>query len=599
MISSAALTSPESGSDESFWVRDNGRGADDGGSDERGGPMSHDLVIRGGLVADGFGGEPYPADVAVDSDRITDIGRDIGRARRELKADGRLVVPGFIDIHTHLDAQLWWDPIGSSSCWHGVTSAVLGNCGVTFAPCKKEDRRYLAEVMESVEDVPADTIMAGVDWSWETYGDYLGSLDRLHKGLNVGGMVGHCALRWHAMGERSLSRVPARDEDIATMVALAEEALTCGALGISTSRTLLHRAPGGHHVPGTYADHRELAALGAVLGRHHRGVFEAVPAFVGGSDDPGPELDMLIEIARSTEQSVTFTLIQEAVAPNRQRKILDAVHAARADGVPIYPQTTVRGIGIWYGIVNETPFDRASAWRAIRNLSFDERLEVLRDPQGRARLIASAEHEPTRVPLGAVYVQPPGDPRYEFGPAHSLLAVAATRGVSPAEAFIDLTLETDGQQLFTWPFLNEDLTAVEEMLASPLTVLGLADAGAHAGQIVDASQPTWFLAHWVRDLGLHSIGEGIRQLTSVPARLFGLEDRGLLREGSYADVVVLDVDALGLPSPEYVHDFPAGAGRFLQRARGYAWTIVNGEVFMEDGLHTGTLAGHVLRSGVA
>jgi N-acyl-D-amino-acid deacylase len=558
--------------------------------------MTHDLVVRGGLVLDGLGTPPVAADVAIDGDRVTEIGEIVGRGHQELDADGRFVAPGFVDVHTHLDAQMAWDPIASSSCWHGVTSVVLGNCGVTFAPCRPGDRRYLAEIMESVEDIPADTIMAGVDWSWETYGEYLGALDQMDKGVNAGGMVGHCAIRWYAMGERSLGREPATDDDIAAMVDLADEAMSSGAMGISTSRTLLHRAPGGHYVPGTFADHRELLAFGSVLGRHQAGVFEAVPSFVGNDDPADPELDVLIDIARSTGQPVTFTLVQEMAAVGRHREILEKVGRARAEGVPLYPQTTARGIGIWFGIVNNTPFDRAPAWKELASLNLDERLALLRDPLGRARLVESAASHPTRHPLDAVYCQPKGSVRYEFGPEESLAAEAARRGVAPAEAFIDLTLEQDGAALFLWPFLNDDLEAVHDMLDSPLTVLGLADAGAHVGQIMDASQPTWFLAHWVRDRELCRIEEGVRRLTSVPASLFGIAGRGTLIPGSSADLTVFDLDAMTLPPPEYVHDFPTGSGRFVQRAQGYRWSIVNGAVFMDDGQHTGALSGRTLRS---
>jgi N-acyl-D-amino-acid deacylase len=560
--------------------------------------MTHDLVIRGGLVLDGTGGEPSRADVAVDGDVVTQVGEVIGWGRKELDADGQFVAPGFVDVHTHLDAQLAWDPIASSSCWHGITSVVLGNCGVTFAPCRPEDRRYLAEVMESVEDIPADTIMEGLDWCWESYGDYLRAIDRLDKGVNAGGMVGHCAIRWYAMGERSLGREPATDEDITAMVALTDEALSSGALGISTSRTLLHRAPGGHYVPGTFADHRELLALGSVLGRRKTGVFEAVPSFVGNGTDPQSELEVLIEIARATGQPVTFTLIQEKAAPGRHAEILACVRKAREAGVPLYPQTTARGIGIWFGLVNNTPFDYAPAWRALVSLTFEGRVAALRDPVGRARLIESAESHPTRYPLDAVYVQPADLARYEFDPEDSLEAVAIARGKGAAETFIDLTLEQDGLTLFLWPFLNDDHRAVREMLESPLTVLGLADAGAHVGQIMDASQPTWFLSNWVRDRGLCSVGEGIRRLTSEPADLFGIADRGRLVPGGKADITVFDLDGMSLPLPEYVHDFPSGAGRFIQRAEGYAWTVVNGEVFMENGQHTGALAGRTLRNAI-
>jgi N-acyl-D-amino-acid deacylase len=558
--------------------------------------MPHDLVIRGGLVLDGSGANPIRAEVAVDGGYISEVGEAVGKGRRELAADGRYVAPGFVDIHTHLDAQIAWDPIASSSCWHGITSVVLGNCGVTFAPCRPRDRRYLAEVMESVEDIPADTIMEGLEWTWETYGEYLQVIDRTDKGVNAGGMVGHCALRWFAMGSRSLDREPANDEDISAMVALADEALASGALGISTSRTLLHRAPDGHYVPGTFADHRELAALGSVLGRHGTGVFEAVPSFVGNASAPEVELDMLTQIARSTGQPVTFTLIQENTAPNRHLEILGAVGRARAEGVLVFPQTTARGIGIWFGLVNNTPFDRAPAWRELRQLKFSERLAMLRSPSGRTRLIESAESHPTRHPLYSVYLQPQGEAQYEFGPEDSLAAAAAQRQTGPAETFIDLTLEQDGLALFLWPFLNDDVRAVHDMLASPFTVLGLADAGAHVGQIMDASQPTWFLSHWVRDRGLCSVGEGVRQLTSVPAQLFGMPRRGSLAPGSKADITVFDLDGMSLPLPEFVYDFPGGAGRFVQRAQGYAWTVVNGEVFMENGHHTGALAGQTLRN---
>ena len=287
------------------------------------------------------------------------------------------------------------------------------------------------------------------------------------------------------------------------------------------------------------------------------------------------------------------------MAPGRHSTILDTVAHARGEGVPIFPQTTARGIGIWFGLVNYTPFDRAPAWRDLRSLTLAERLAVLHDPTGRARLIADAEARPSRYPLDAVYVQPTGNARYEFGPEDSLAAEAARRGVGPAEAFIDLSLAEDGLQLFVWPFLNDDLGAVSEMLTSPLTVLGLADAGAHVGQIMDASQPTWFLSHWVRDRKLCSVAEGVRRLTAVPAELFGLPGRGTLGPGSFADIAVFDLDGMHLPQPEYVHDFPGGAGRFVQRGEGYGWSIVNGEVFMEDGQHTGALAGRTLRSGTA
>jgi N-acyl-D-aspartate/D-glutamate deacylase len=563
--------------------------------------MGHDVVIRGGLVVDGLGAEPVAADVAIDGERVVEIGSVGGKATREIDADGALVTPGFVDIHTHLDAQLAWDPQGTSSCWHGVTSVVLGNCGVTFAPCKPEDRQYLANMMESVEDIPAASIMQGLDWSWETYGEYLGALDRMPKGLNVGGMVGHCAVRYHAMGERSLGEEPATDDDIEAMRGLVDEAIAAGALGFSTSRTALHRVPDGRAVPGTYADERELFGIADVLRAHGKGVFEAAPK-LGERDGPGlpktvAEVEMLCEIALTTGRPLTFGYTQTKNKPDLHTIVLETVEPYRQRGATIRPQTTARGIGILFSIVNLTPWGhRAPKWRELRDLDVAGRLAALRDPTRRSDLIADAEANPSPLALEDLFVLPAGDAQYVLGPDDSLAAHAQRRGVSPAEAFIDLTLERDGALIVNWPFLNDDIGAVEMMLGHPATVLGLADAGAHVGQIMDSSQATFFLTHWVRDKKFCSIGDAIRRLTSDTAELFGVADRGVLRPGAYADVNVIDLDNMRLPQPEYIYDFPGGAGRYVQRASGYVATLVNGQPFMENGEPTGTYAGVVLRS---
>jgi N-acyl-D-amino-acid deacylase len=559
--------------------------------------VAHDVVIRSGQVVDGLGGEPVTGDVAIDGDRVTEVGRVTEGGRREIDADGALVTPGFVDIHTHLDAQLAWDPVGSSSCWHGVTSVVLGNCGVTFAPCKPQDRRYLAELMESVEDIPADSIMEGLPWTWETYGEYLGVLDGMPKGINVGGMVGHCAVRYHAMGEASLGDEPASDEQIDAMCALVDEAMAGGALGFSTSRTALHRVPDGRPVPGTTADDRELLAIAAVMEARGRGVFEAAPR-IGEEHDPAlpktvREIELLGEISRSSGRPVTFGLTQTKRRPTLHSVVLDTVETQRALGADLRPQTTARGIGILFGLVHRTPFDGAPAWQELRERRFDDRLAMLRDPEARARLVAAGDQVPT-LPPEDLFVLPEGDARYDLGFDDSLAGHAQRRGQSVAATFVDLMLERDGNVLVNWPFLNDDLGAVKTMLQHPAIVMGLADAGAHVGLIMDSSQPSFFLSYWVRDRGLCTIGEGVRRLTSDTAVLFGLADRGVLRPGAYADVNVLDLDAVRVPQPEYVHDFPGGAGRYVQRGHGYRATLVNGEVFMEDGTHSGSLAGRVL-----
>ncbi|MGZ4713497.1 MAG: N-acyl-D-amino-acid deacylase family protein [Acidimicrobiia bacterium] len=561
--------------------------------------MTHDLVIRGGLVVDGTGTEPVPADVAIDGDRVTAVGTVTERGTRELTADGRYVTPGFVDIHTHLDAQIAWDPIGSSSCWHGVTSVVLGNCGVTFAPCKPEDREFLAEMMESVEDIPAHAIMSGLPWDWQSYGEYLDSVERMPKGVNAGGMVGHCAVRIHAMGERAMDEAPATEADVAAMCELVGEAVDAGALGFSTSRTALHRVPDGRVVPGTTADARELIEIGRVLGDRRRGVFESAPALgergADGERRTRPEIALLGEISRLTGRPATFGLSQTKKVPGIDVDALAEVEAQNAAGAVLRPQTTARGIGLLFGLQFRTPFDGSPTWKALRDIPFADRLALVRDPQRRAELIAAAEGVPT-IPMTEMYVLPEGDARYDLGADDTLAAHATRRGVGVAEAFLDLCDERDGTVLVNWPFLNDDLGAVEGMLRHPASVLGLADAGAHVGMIMDSSQPTFFLTYWIRDRQLMSMGEAIRRLTSDTAELFGIPDRGVLRPGAFADVNVIDLDGMRLPQPEYVHDFPNGAGRYIQTATGYDATVVNGQVFMEHGEHTGALAGRVLRS---
>ncbi len=562
----------------------------------------HDLVITNGTVVDGTGAAPVRADVAIEGDRVVAVGSgdDIGPAARTIDAEGAYVTPGFVDIHTHLDAQLAWDPMGSSSCWHGVTSVVLGNCGVTFAPCKPGDREELAEMMESVEDIPADSIMEGLAWDWSSYGEYLDAVEGWPKGLNVGGMVGHCAVRVHAMGERSLSEEPATEDDIERMCALVDEAIGAGALGFSTSRTLLHRVPDGRPVPGTWAADEELLAIAAVMGRHRRGVFEAAPR-LGERDSADytasrAEIDLLADITETSGRPVTFGLAHSYRRDDLYRRVLDMVNERNAAGANVRPQTTARGIGILFGLSHATPFDRTRPWKRLRLLSLEEKLTVLSDPVSRMQLIEAGQETPEEFFTGA-YVLDEDHLDYRHDAENSLAAVAARRGVSPVEAFIDLSLETHGRVLLNWPFLNQRLEAVDEMLADPNVVMGLADAGAHVGQIMDACQPTFFLSQWVRERGNLPIQEAVRRLTSDTAGLFGIADRGVLAPGSFADVNVIDLEALRLHLPEYVHDFPGGAGRYVQRAEGYRATVVNGRVALVEGDHTGELAGVMLRSG--
>lgn len=556
-----------------------------------------DLLIRNGTIIDGTGAEPWVGDIGITDGVIVAMGHVDGDAERVVDATDRVVTPGFVDIHTHLDAQLSWDPRGTSSCFHGVTSVVIGNCGVTFAPCRPEDRRNLAEMMESVEDIPADAIMQGLSWEWETYGEYLAELDGRPKGLNVGGMVGHSAIRRYVMGDRaSEDPTPA---DLEAMVGLVDEAMRSGALGLSSSRTVLHKGADGQPIPGTFASTEELVALAGVLERHGKGVFETA-AMLGSQNGATPEstvqeIATLAEVSRSSGRPVSFGLTQTVAGGGLHRQVLELVAQHNQDGARVHPQTTVRSVGVLFGLAHHSPYGACPSWQALRELPFAQRLAAIREPNQRARLIAEADAaggiSPDNLfPLDTV----PAD--YRLDAERSLASRAAEVGTTPAALWIDLLDKTDGACLLNWPFLNQTPAEVEHLLADDNVVLGLADAGAHVGQIMDASQPTWFLAHWVRDSGLYDLAEGVARLTSIPAELFAIPDRGRLAEGRPADVNVIDLDALALPLPTFEHDFPGGAGRWVQGATGYDLTVVNGVVTVEHGRHTGELPGVTLRS---
>ncbi|MBT6273406.1 MAG: amidohydrolase family protein [Chromatiales bacterium] len=564
--------------------------------------MAYDTIIKNGTIVDGSGAPGYRGDVAIKDNRIAAVGEVSGNASNVIDADGHLVTPGFVDIHTHLDAQITWDPTASSSCWHGVTSVVMGNCGVTFAPCKPADREYLARIMESVEDIPAKSIMAGMPWSWQHYSEYLTALDGIEKGINVGGLVGHVAVRIFAMGERALDATPANPDEIALMKAAVSEAVAGGALGFSTSRTPLHVTPEGEAIPGTYASVEELKGICSALGELGRGVVEAATG-INGTDEETVrrkldlEVPWMRDVSLATGRPVTFGLAQGRETPTAYAKVLERVQEANNQGANLNPQSTTRGIGVLFGFQNRTPFDRANTWRALRGMPMEEKLARLRDPQYRAVMVRESTENPPPLDMSQLFVMPVDTPRYDQRPQDSLEAHAQRMGTSAPDAFIQLSIDESGLTLFNYPFLNPEPEAVEAMLKDPNVVLGLGDSGAHCGQIMDASLPTYYLSHWVRDRGEFSVEHAIHKLTAEPAALYGMKGRGSLAPGAFADINVINLAGMSLHGPRFVNDFPGGAGRFIQRANGYAYTFVNGQMFMRNGEHTGALTGTVLRSG--
>ena len=563
--------------------------------------MAHDLVVTGGTVVDGTGAPAVRADVAIDGDRIVAVGAvDTAGAGEVIDADGRFVTPGFVDLHSHLDAQVGWDPLMSSSCWHGVTSVVMGNCGMTFAPLRPGHAETLANMMESVEDIPAAAILQGLDWNWETYGQYLDAVDAMPKGINCAGYVGDVAVRTYVCGDAACDDdFVATPDQLEEMSRLVEEGLRAGAVGYSISRSLSHRVPDGRWVPGTWSDPEEFFAIAEPLGRLGRGVLDCAPRYNevdGSTTRVDEEMEWIAELSRRTGRPFTFNLAQMQSLGDHYRRVVELSSAANATGAQLRPQTTPRSIGILFSLAANTLIDSLPSFGPLRDLDAAGRLAGIRDPAVRARLIAEGDAQASDTFGRMFLMEPERGAVYRYDGDDSIAARAAAQGVSPVEWYLDALDRTDGAAIANWPVLNQDFDAIAELMQSPVTVMGLADAGAHATQIMDASQPTFFLSHWVRDEGLFGIEEGVRRLTSDTASLIGLTDRGVIRPGAYADVNVVDVDGMSLSLPEIVHDFPGGSPRFIQRATGIDHTIVNGRHFMDHGRHTGTLAGRLLRS---
>jgi N-acyl-D-amino-acid deacylase len=563
--------------------------------------MAHDVVIKNGTVVDGTGAPAIRADVAIDGDRISAVGEvDASGANQVIDAEGRIVTPGFVDLHSHLDAQVGWDPTMSSSCYHGVTSVVMGNCGMTFAPVRPGQADVLAGAMETVEDIPASAIIEGLPWDWEGYGGYLDAIEKMPLGLNAGGYVGDVAVRLYVAGEAACEEdFEATPDQLAEMAELVEDAMNAGALGYSISRSLFHRVPDGRNVPGTWSKPEEFYAIAEPLGRLGKGVIESAPRYNFLDSDESrveEELAWMAEISRRTGRPFSFNLQQIDSLGTHYRDVIRLSAEANETGAQLRPQITPRGVGVLFSLAANSLIDHLPSYQPLKEMDLTGRVAGLRDADVRAKLIEEGANDAVE-PFTKMYLMPAGKPAsYDYTQDDSIAGIAQATGVSPVEAYINAMVESDGKSIVNWPVMNQDHEAIKEQVLSPVTIMGLADAGAHATQIMDASQPTYFLAHWARDEQVISLEDGVRAVSSDTAQFIGYADRGTLTEGSFADVNVIDVDGLSLPLPEIVHDFPGNAPRFVQRADGIDHTFVNGTHFMENGEPTGNLAGRLLRS---
>jgi N-acyl-D-aspartate/D-glutamate deacylase len=570
----------------------------------------HDLVIQGGTVVDGTGAPARAADITVSDGRITGVGDHRGEeAARTIDAEGLLVTPGWVDIHTHYDGQATWDEVLAPSSWHGVTTLVTGNCGVGFAPARPDRHEWLIGLMEGVEDIPGTALSEGMTWGWETFPEYLDTLDERRWTVDVGTQIAHGAVRSYVMGERGAKNEPATPEDIAAMKQLVKEAIAAGALGFSTSRTLAHRAIDGEPVPGTYAAEDELFGIGAALGELGTGIFELAPAGTAGEDilAPKEEVDWMRRLSAAIQRPVTFAMVQVDAAPDLWRELMDESLRAVSDGADLWPQVAGRGFGLLSGhFTTYSLLDQIPAYQELkaRGLSADDLVAALRTSEVRDAIEAWEPDPETAERMDqafqTTYIL--GDPpEYEPGPERSLAGIAAATGRPALSVAYDAMLEDDGRGLLYVPILNYsdgDLHAAREMLLHPRAAAGLGDGGAHCGVICDASQPTFMLTHWTRDrvrgerLPLEWI---VKKQTLDTARLYGLTDRGTIEPGMLADLNVIDYDHLQLTNPRVVDDLPAGGKRLLQGAVGYVETIKSGETTFRDGVDTGARPGTLVR----
>ena len=561
----------------------------------------HDLVIRHGTVIDGTGGAPIEADVAVSNGKIAAIGKNLPRGTEEIDARGKIVTPGFIDPHSHYDAQATWSSRITPSSWNGVTTTLIGNCGVGFAPCKPEQRDMLVRLMEGVEDIPEVVLTEGLPWNWHSFPDYLNVLESRPFDLDVATQVPHAALRVYVMGARGMAREPATQADSDMMAQLAAEGVKAGALGFSTSRTINHKTKAGELIPTLQAEEAELTTIGKALGDLGAGWMQVISDF----DDPAAEFAMLRRITAASRRTMAITILQRDAKPEEWRQITGWIAEANAAGVGMLGQVLTRATGILLGFeVSQNPFFGRPSYMALAGLPHADRIAALRNPETRRRILSETVDDKSlerRVSRWDRIFPLNDPPNYEPLPDDSIAAIAVRQGRDPADLAYDLLLKNDGKTILYRPLSNYtegNLNTVHDMLAHPATIVGLGDGGAHVGMLCDSSAITTMLTHWTRD---RTFGEkfalpwAIRRVSLDSAAAIGLHDRGVVKPGYKADLNVIDYDRLSLHTPRVVYDLPAGGRRLIQTAAGYEATIVSGVPVYREGEATGALPGRLVR----
>ena len=563
--------------------------------------MGYDLLVKNGTVIDGSGSPGYRADVGVIGGKIAAIGRINESANQTIDADGHIVSPGFVDGHTHMDAQIFWDPIGSCSCYHGVTSVVMGNCGFTLAPCKQEDADMVFRNLERAEDLSRDAMLEGIDWRWETFPEFLDVIDELPKGINYAGYIGHSALRTYVMGERAFSDA-ASEDDVRNMQGLVKQAVQAGAIGFSTSRTFNHLTADDRPVASRIAEWDEVRAIVNAVGETGKGLFEIAGEAPGRDPERIAEYhSRLRDLAVESGVPQTWGMFSVRAAPDLWRPYFDLLDETAAAGGRMFAQVHSRALSSLLSFESNTPFDNWEYWSEFRQLPLAEQATKMRNPEIKAKLIeiASREYTGPRI-VGAEarppewdYIYPMDDMVYD---KPSMAEIARGKGIHPVELMIDMALERDLKMFFRQPIANEDQAQVLDMMKHPRSVITFSDSGAHVSQIMDSSLQTHLLSYWVREKQAMTLEDAIKQITYNTATMWGLHDRGLLREGMAADLVVFDADTIGAKMPEVVHDLPASARRLKQTADGILNTVVNGEILLTNNDHSGAVPGRLLRS---